>query len=57
MDPPWKDDGLIIPGNGQPASGCMDLLTDRQYRPEVGAHLLCYTSRVQAQGVRRLKEL
>ena len=33
----------MIPGNGRPASGCMDLLTDRQYKPEVGAHLLCYT--------------
>ena len=24
-------------------SGSMDLLTDRQYGLEVGAHLLCYT--------------
>ena len=42
MDPLLKEDGLMIPGNDRPAGGCMDLLTDRQYRPEVGAHLLCY---------------
>ena len=33
----------MVPGNGRPSSGCMDLLTDRQYGSEVGAQLLCYT--------------
>ena len=40
MDPLLKEDGLMIPGNGRPASG----FTGGQYGIEVGAHPLCSTS-------------
>ena len=38
-----KMDFMVL-GNGWPGSKCMDLLTDGQYGPYVGAHLLCYST-------------